>query len=229
MLLTQHLPKTRYNEQDVSAISAISASWWKSEQDRGNPRYLHWVSGCLIHSCGTSIIHSTYPKEKGIRWLGRLVYSPCLSTYWAPSLSLGVWMLITWMKAWQHRWRWTWLSRSPLRIWTASTIYLPRSISRIPKIHLWRMDPDFLYSNGHQGVNLSTIIALIALTAHLPLQVHHKVHPRPHRVLGLLEYCTISCMDLSMYSSGRCLGSYKARDSKMLYTGSSSESHHVSS
>ena len=55
------------------------------------------------------------------------------------------------------------------------------------------MDPDFLHSNGLQGVNMSTFIA-----HHLPHQAHRQVHPEPHSVLDPLERRTVFSMDLPM-------------------------------
>lgn len=62
------------------------------------------------------------------------------------------------------------------------------------------MDPDFLHSDDHQGVDLFTVIA------HLPQQAHRKAHPRSRGVLGPLEHCAVSRLDLAMHSSGRRLG-----------------------
>lgn len=74
------------------------------------------------------------------------------------------------------------------------------STQRAPEVHLWRVDSNLLHFDGYQGVNLPTA------TAHLAPQALHTAHPKPCGILDSLEYCAVSCMDLSMYSSGRSLG-----------------------
>ena len=85
------------------------------------------------------------------------------------------------------------------------------------------MDPNLLHFDGYQGVSLSNV------TAHLPQQTHQSAYSKPCGILDPLEYRAVSCMDTSMFSSGRSLGLRQKKDSEMLYTRSTSESDHVSS
>ena len=57
------------------------------------------------------------------------------------------------------------------------------------------MAPDFLHSDGYQGVNLSTF------TPDISQQAHHKTHPEPRGVFGPLERRAISRLDLTMHPS----------------------------
>ena len=68
-----------------------------------------------------------------------------------------------------------------------------------------------------------------SIAHHLPHQAHRQVHPEPHSVLDPLERRTVSSMDLPMQSGGWSLGCQQAATGEMLFTGSDSESHHLSS
>lgn len=85
------------------------------------------------------------------------------------------------------------------------------------------MAPDFLYSDGHQGVNLSTV------TQNLSKQAHRKAHPEPRGVLGPLERRAVFSLDLAMHSSGWGLGRDKAKDREVLYTRSGPKDYHLPS
>lgn len=60
-------------------------------------------------------------------------------------------------------------------------------------------------------------------------QAHHKAHPVPRVILGRIEHCTISSLDLRMHPGGWSLGRQEARDRRVFYKGPGPENHHFPS